>query len=591
MAAQIELSRDDYEYSIARIFCKKDNEDYIVGTGFLAAPGYVLTCAHVVLQAMGTQEEDFATADAPLGKMITLDFPVANGGKVEAEVVTWQPYQIDGGDIAGLKLLATAPHKSKPLPIIRCACEEIQDQCHAVYGFTNDNGDRTDAYKPKSNAPGGRFQLYKASDNPPDETIEAGFSGAPVWNDERKGVIGMVATAAQSSKDHRSKAYAIHGESLSPVIEELFTRSLSDSIHSHLGTARRVETAIETAFWLCDTEGDLAKRKDLLDRLRYVGALPNRNWQQNGQEIDRLTQWAMFLVVMDGLPEALVNEITTWVKLRKFDFEALYLEANRYRQKRQVASSEASPHLVVQIRRDEQDVGNVSVSIWVIDDRDRYDPLEPHPPRVQERVIAFSELPTFLETWLQEESNLDSPMIHCFVARHLLGCDLDACKTESELTLGSQYRLVMRTDIEQSPPPGGQYHARWKNKWQSFEAKQHSVAREAFVRSDCRDKRQLYRQLRSAEMAILENLPRDQVGEIFKFIADKIALPIALWVRQDEFCEDLDRLLDCTVINLPESVLEERLEAMDETYLGYHVSLVWEDPKVIPPTWVMPLIQ
>jgi hypothetical protein len=590
MEKSMKLSIDDYERAIVRIFYKNEDKAIAIGTGFLVTPGYVLTCAHVVLQALGISASDFGISDTPLGKHITLDFPITNSDRITAEVVAWRPFSIDRGDIAGLRLLTIAPHQSKPIPIIRCSYEEIQNQRHAVYGFANDNGDRTDSYKPKSNAPGGRFQLHKVDENPPDEMIQAGFSGAPVWNYERNAVIGMVATAALS-KDQRSKAFAIHEESLNPVMQELFARSLHDLICFHLESAYpAVKDVIEKALWLCDTDGNRTKSEDLLHRLLYLGELSNRGWKQGELEIDRLTQFAMFLTVIDGLPKELVHEIAEWIKFRGFDYNALYVKANSYRQDRKVFSTEASAHLVVQIRPDEQDVQDIYVSIWVIDNRDCYDLLEPYPPLVREQKVVFTELPTFLETWLQEESDLTHPMIHCFVARHLLGSNLDACETESGLTLGNQYKLVMRTDLTQSPI-GRRYYTLWQKKWKSFEGKQHSIAREVFVRSDCRDRRQLYTQLISAEMAILENVSYDQVEDIFKFIAEKVALPIVLWVRQDELSNELDRILDCPSINLPEKVFQERLQAMDESCLGYHLSLVWEDPKVIPPTMFMPLMQ
>lgn len=573
---------DDYEKAIARIF---DAQGNVVGTGFLVAPGYVLTCAHVVLQAIGTNfdAENYDAAVVPVGNIITLDFPMANGAPIQAEVLNaWRPYRINGDDIAGLKLLAVPPQQSRPMPMLRCSCADIQNQRHAVYGFANDNGDRTDAYKPKSNAPGGRFQLCKAGDDSLDETIEAGFSGAPVWNYDRGGVIGMVATAALA-KDHRSKAYAISVDSLHPVIQELFAHSLHDCIRSHLLTARsQVQNAIKKAFWLCDSDGNSQSSNDLLDRLLHLTKLPNRQWQQHGEEIDRLTQFAMFLVIIDGLPQDLVNQITDWVKFCKFDFDALYVKANRYRQERDVSAKEASVHLIVQITPDEQDAEKMSVSIWAIDDG--HDLLQPPPPLVQDRDVVFTQLPSFLENWLEEESALADPMIHCFVARHRLGCDLDACETESGLTLGKQYKLVMRTDLNQSPT-GQQYHKRWRSKWQSLESKLQSTARETFVRSDCRDKNQLFDQLRLAETAILENLGHDRVDEVFKFIAKKVALPVALWVRQDDLAPELDRILDCSIIDLPERILAERIAARDDTPLGNHLSLVWEDPNVIPPTW------
>lgn len=572
---------DDYEKAIVRIF---DSNRRVVGTGFLVAPGYVLTCAHVVLQALGINfdAEDYDAAVLPIGKVVTLDFPMANGDPIQAEVVNaWRPYRLDRDDIAGLKLLAATPQQSQPMPMVRCSCADLQNQRHAVYGFANDNGDRTDAYKPKSNAPGGRFQLCKVGGEISDETIEAGFSGAPVWNYDRSGVIGMVATAALS-KDQRSKAYAISEESLYPVIQELFAHSLNGYICSHFAVARsQVQNAIKKAFWLCDSDGDSKTSNALLDRLLYLTKLPNRQWQQQGKEIDRLTQFAMFLVIIDGLPQDLLAQITAWVKFRNFDFDALYVKANRYRQDRQVSSKQTSAHLIVQMTPCGHGE-NMYVSIWAIDDD--HDLLQPPLPLLQNQEVAFTQLPSFLENWLEEDSDLAHPMIHCFVARDRLGCDLDACKTDSGLTLGKQYKIVMRTDLNQSPP-GLQYYKRWQSKWQSLESKWQLTAREAFVRSDCRNKDQLFNQLRLAEIAILENLLPDRVDEVFKFIAKKVALPVVLWVRQEDLAAELDQILDCSIIDLPERILAERLAANDHSSLGNHLSLVWEDPNVIPPSW------
>lgn len=589
MAEQVELSRDDYERAIARIFFTKPDtgQKTVVGTGFLVAPGYVLTCAHVVLQALGYHGKgQFEAAPAPLQQIIILEFPVASSQPIEAEVVAWEPYAIDQGDIAGLKLLTAAPPSLQPIPLIRCRCEEIQNQPHGVYGFADDVGNRTDAYRPKANAAGGRFQLWKAGNNPPDETIQAGFSGAAVWNEERRGAIGMIATAAVSKND-RSQAYAIGEELLNPLVQTLFARSLYDCLQENLTPA--MYRAIEKAFWLCDTDGDRSGRDALLDQLLHLAQLPSRGWQQEGREVDRLTQWALLLSVMDGLPQRLVDDLEAWVALRQFDFNELYKQANRYRQERQVSSGNTPEHLMVQIKPDEQDAANVKLWVWVIGDRDRYDPLNPPEPRLKDEIVPWREVPQFLETWLEEESDLDEPMLHCFVARQYLGWDLDAQETQDGFTLGSQYKLVMRTDLSQSPT-GKRYHSLWKKQWEAVERRQRETARSTFVRGDCSNNRpRLFQQLRNAEMAILENLPGDQVDEIFRFLARKGCWPIVLWARHHEGCEQLDPLLDCAVIDLPEQVYNARLDSLEpepgEDALGCHLTLVWEDFKVIPPTW------
>jgi len=589
VATQVELSREDYEHAIARIFVQNQEtgKKSPVGTGFLVAPGYVLTCAHVVLQALGVHEDDFADyGDGPPEGTIMLDF-LPNEYDISAQVVAWEPYDLNKGDIAALKLLKSAPERSKPIPILRCSCEEIENEEHSVYGFAQESGDRSDAYKPKANAVGGRFQFHK-KDDPQDDTIESGFSGAPVWNDARKCVVGMIATAwVPKNEEQRSKAYAIPEEQLDPILKDLYARSLCDLIEQRPSEAEsRVRNAVELAFWLCD-DGNRSGSDAISERLQYLTQLSNRGWQQAERDVDRLTQFAVFLAVMDGLPKSLRQGLEDWVRFCRFDFEPLYVKANQARQDRQLPSSYAPEHLIVQIKPDEQDAANVKVWLWVIGDRDRYDPLEPPPPRLKDEVVPFVELPSFLENWLEAESDLENPMMHCFVARRLLGCNLDACETQDGLTLGNQYRLVMRTDLSQSPT-GRQHYTRWQQKWEALEHKHQSSARSTLVRSDCSNKGRLLKQLRSAEMAILENLASDRVEEVFEFLAKKVGLPVALWSRQDDQCQDLDHLLDCALIDLPERVFEERSETLDcedKTHVGYHLSLVWEDFKVIPPTW------
>ncbi|NEP18257.1 MAG: trypsin-like peptidase domain-containing protein [Leptolyngbya sp. SIO4C1] len=588
MAPQVSFSREDYEHAIARIFFQNQEtgQKSVVGTGFLVAPGYVLTCAHVVLQALGLTEEEFANhQEAPKGT-ITLDF-FSDKYDITAKVVAWEAYNLEEGDIAALKLQALPPKQAKPMLLRQYACEDIRNQPHYVMGFASDSSNPTEAYRPKANAPGGRFQFHKEGD-PQGDTIESGFSGAPVLNETHNCIVGMVATAwiPNAKSDMRCRAYVIPEVQLRPVLHNLFARSLCDLVEqARVESRSSVQNAVELAFALCE-EGRV-EGTSLLERLQYLTELSNRGWQQAERDVDRLTQFAVFLAVMDGLPKSLRQGLEDWVRFRQFAFEPLYVKANQARQDRQLPSSYTPEHLIVQIKPDEQNAANVKIWLWVIGNRELYDPLEPPPPRLKDKVIPFVELPLFLESWLEAESALENPMMHCFVARRLLGCDLDARETQDGLTLGNQYRLVMRTDLSQSPT-GKQHYARWQQKWEDLEQEHQTSVRDVLVRSDCSKKGRLLKQLRSAEMAILENLTSDRVEEIFEFLAKKVGLPVALWSRQDAQCQDLEHLLDCAVINLPERVFEERSETLDcenKTHVGYHLSLVWEDFKVIPPTW------
>src|SRR5437870_4017417 len=92
------------EHSLARLHIR---DGRVVGAGFLVGERWVLTCAHVVVQALGLTDYP---SDPPQGP-ISLDFPfVAPRTLLTARVVLWCPVLSDGsGDIAGLELQREPP--------------------------------------------------------------------------------------------------------------------------------------------------------------------------------------------------------------------------------------------------------------------------------------------------------------------------------------------------------------------------------------------------------------------------------------------------------------------------------------------------
>src|SRR6266850_3513297 len=107
--------RNQLGLSIARIFASNDT---IAGAGFLVSAKRVLTCAHVIAQALNIAQE---TQDAPSGE-VRLDFPLLAPRQIyRARVVFWKPVQpnvpvLPAGseDIAGLLLETDSPEGSEP---------------------------------------------------------------------------------------------------------------------------------------------------------------------------------------------------------------------------------------------------------------------------------------------------------------------------------------------------------------------------------------------------------------------------------------------------------------------------------------------
>lgn len=169
----------------------------IVGTGFLVTQKLVCTCAHVVAAALDLPPE----LQVCPGDKIHLDFPFINEISQYAYIESWQPIRHDGsGDIAVLRLMTAPPADACPARLLSSGV--LSGKRFEVCGFPNDN----DA--------GIWVQgelVYRRADNliQIEDTkvtgyrIQSGFSGAPVWSVEARGVIGMVVAA---ERDPRVKA-------------------------------------------------------------------------------------------------------------------------------------------------------------------------------------------------------------------------------------------------------------------------------------------------------------------------------------------------------------------------------------------------
>ncbi|MEV0221699.1 trypsin-like peptidase domain-containing protein [Streptomyces sp. NPDC050704] len=213
----------------------KDGEP--VGAGFLAAPDLVLTCAHVVSDALGRPREETVTA----GIEVTVDFPLAEpladgtddtrlpGGT--AKVEHWIPTRRDAtGDIVALRL----PHPvsgTRPLPMAQP--ESVFQHEARVVGFT---GGEPGAIWFRGRLGGatseGWFQLSRAGGQV--VHIREGFSGSPVWDTTLGAVVGFV-VAAQPAQDAQ-QAFVLHTRALLRELPCLVSEILPTSPFRGLAT-------------------------------------------------------------------------------------------------------------------------------------------------------------------------------------------------------------------------------------------------------------------------------------------------------------------------------------------------------------------
>jgi hypothetical protein len=179
-----------FESAIVRIWSVDGS---IVGMGFLVNDRKILTCAHVVTSALNIPDD---TPESPTDK-IRLDFPlIASGEILTAGVVFWPSIQCHNStvseheeDIAGLELESDSPAGAQPVNLV--LTEDLWNHKFRAFGFPGGYEDGVWA--------SGMLRGRQTDDwvqiediKHTDYFIEPGFSGGPVWDEQLKGVVGMV---------------------------------------------------------------------------------------------------------------------------------------------------------------------------------------------------------------------------------------------------------------------------------------------------------------------------------------------------------------------------------------------------------------
>jgi tetratricopeptide (TPR) repeat protein len=162
----------------------------IVGGGFYVGEGRVLTCAHVVADALGLDRSEPQRPEAE----VSLDFPLVPGAPTaSAHVEVWRPLGPGGsndpghGDMAVLELLHPPPTGAQP--IRRVLAGILWKRQFGAFGFPSGNDSGTYTY---GHCLGPQASGWIQVESTSEYRIEGGYSGAPAWDEERGLVVGMM---------------------------------------------------------------------------------------------------------------------------------------------------------------------------------------------------------------------------------------------------------------------------------------------------------------------------------------------------------------------------------------------------------------
>lgn len=188
--------------SLARI---SSIDDVIAGAGFLVDPIHVVTCAHVVADALGDAELKKAPA-APQGRIAVDFFREKKSERVMATVDPsgWVAFdESRKGDIAVLRL-DTAPSSGFSAPPLLVP-PEVDGHRFSALGFPIELGDLVDHLASSGNirvvtGPGSGWRQLVRDLNEEGVQLQHGFSGAAVWDHELNAVVGVAAAAVHQER-------------------------------------------------------------------------------------------------------------------------------------------------------------------------------------------------------------------------------------------------------------------------------------------------------------------------------------------------------------------------------------------------------
>ncbi|MFC9242537.1 hypothetical protein ACFT7S_00390 [Streptomyces sp. NPDC057136] len=173
------------------------------------APDVICTCAHVVADALGLSR-DLETAPA---EAIRVDFPLLRDadGAVPAAlagVVSWKPVmEDDSGDVALLRLDQLVPNAH---PVALVDGTSVWGHAFRAYGFPGGgNHGMWATGKLRSVQGAGWVQMDTDADSRP---ITKGYSGAAVWDEVQRGVVGLAVAAGRG--ELAGTSFLIPSESL-----------------------------------------------------------------------------------------------------------------------------------------------------------------------------------------------------------------------------------------------------------------------------------------------------------------------------------------------------------------------------------------
>ena len=605
-------SFDDYQCSIARIY---NQNNIVIGTGFFIFSKYLLTCAHVVKDALDLEIDDLIKV--PL-ESIKIDLPCSQFNQtLTAKVIFLNPCLKEkitdaqrGEDIACLEIESNL---SLPInPIKLTTLDDISNHPFKIYGFPEKAGSKgmSAEGKIKGNIAEGWLELEPLQQRP----ITGGFSGSPVWDTSAKRFIGMTVASNQDQDDEGkivNVAFAISNHVLIDYclkLVELYSFFQTES-QEIITIIKEIYTQIAPSDWQNKPESILS----ILQDLNNMPSLNNDNFSP-------LHQFVIDLILHRKCSNNLKNNLQEWGKNNIDDFD------NQIHQREQVIKQQEKyqnqTYLILIIHPSTKGSKKFIISGSVIIEKislssnkrevekeEKFD-LE---IEQQEELLDINQLEDKLESIIQDliKKSEDylyglerKPTLVCFLPRKLMTKSINNFQVvipsddeeDDELIskpLGTYCPVIIRS-YQRLNIFGKEYlnKDKWMTNWSNLQSQ-----------SCCQlfmdDQKLNYENSQQIEATLNLNRPKalklskNPNNAILKFIHEE-GIPACLWIRNNYQVENLEEefsfILSCSINSLSHKIMKKHLQAISENcecpekHIGHHLSLMLEDPYLLPTT-------
>lgn len=617
-----------------------------VGCGFAVTPRHILTCAHVVNAALADVKKSLQEFPAepitvvfPYLEDKQLQAKVVYW-KPEIHDIHRLPSvnQATEEDIAGLELLEEVSYEPPVQVDYNLENHNLDNVDFIAFGYPKKTPQGAVAQgKIQAAIPFGWVQIDGS--NQEGFWVAPGYSGTAIWGLQDEGsVYGMMVAVRKEDEMADRIAYMIPCKGLKRAIE--FLKLLNELPQlENLDDKDELWRVYQFAYEQCqppDWKPDLPIPETPSSLLAQVDDMGQSELKlASGKAVERTWEFlARFLIHAHSLTERQKQSLRDWGKRQCSEFLELIDRLRQSMQRSGTEQKEADPCLMVEVSPNQPPY---NTRAFFIPDAHSYDAnkhetwkeifcwnsgqkhegtqdLEPFDSSNWERVFK-ARLSDYIRTCEKKYQKTGLKFrLELILPLSLMNAPIECQQLEYSpyrtIIPGSNFPIVIRsydrTTEEYLDDLGGQWQENWQRLQKNIEECAHACLADVSLKVKVP-------QLAAAYIADPKTVGF-KLSEVLqkscqeKFLATLLgsATPVALWLRHvpkggvtgenpvqkhlQEFLE-CNAICPCTIGKLLNRVLRVRADAIkasmepdDENFMvGHHLSLLWENPKLLPP--------